>query len=934
MLFTQNESQRLEVLSQYKILDTPPEEIFDGLAQIAANFCETPIALITLIDEKREWLKSKIGVTISEFPRNLAFGSYTILQNDILIIQDTLQDERFATNPFVISNDGFRFYAGVPLVTSNGFALGTLCVIDFIVRNLNVKEQVALQQLARQIIIYLELHRQKTIDESQKTFNLLFSKNPNPMWVFDENNLQFLDVNEAAIVRYGYSRQEFLQMQITDISSSENVSRLLEDLAQKNYSLDLHFCGQCQHRCQDGQIIDVEIFICAIDYENKKARLVNIKDITEQKRLEKNFAEIEAKIREFYQAIPVPLIISRLSDGLILYANPELVKIFSFSLKDFINKKYLLDLYYDLTDLTLLLEVLNRYGFIHNYELKLKKEDGSYFWAIASLQYLTFNNQAAILTILYDITDRKNIETKLQEQNEFLRLIFENIPLMIALINHDGKLQWVNQEWERVLGWKFQDFQNLDLLEALYPNPEYRQYVIKFIQSAQRNWGDFRTQVKSGHSLYTSWTNVKLPNGQLIGIGQDITQRKETEFAFKAQAEREQLIRTVAQRIRQSLNLQDILNTTVQQVRDLLQVERVIVYQFDQNRFGTIMAESVEPGWTVSLGVEIHDTCFQTGAGVEYYQGRKRALANIYQAELTDCHIRLLERFEVKANLVVPILLEVGSQNLGSHLWGLLIAHQCSRFREWEENQLDLLDQVTVQLAIAIQQSTIFEQAQTELIQRQKAEIKLRSALAEKEVLLKEVHHRVKNNLQIVSSLLQLQSHTLTDPEVIKVLRESQNRIDSISLIHKNLYISANIGQIDVGDYIHNLATNLLISYQIVPGRITLETDLDSVSLNLDQAIACGLVINELISNALKHAFPNQQPGTIRIALRNIDNTIEMIIQDNGVGLPDNLDWRNTASLGLSLVYDLVTEQLEGEITLERNRGTVFKIQFPQLTLD
>lgn len=141
-------------------------------------------------------------------------------------------------------------------------------------------------------------------------------------------------------------------------------------------------------------------------------------------------------------------------------------------------------------------------------------------------------------------------------------------------------------------------------------------------------------------------------------------------------------------------------------MRDLLGVDRVVVYQFDPEMIGTIVAESVEPGWTVSLGVQIHDTCFQAGAGVEYYQKRKRAIANIYEAGLTDCHIRLLEQFEVKANLVVPILLQVSSQNPGSHLWGLLIAHQCSGLREWEENQLDLLDQLTVQLAIAIQQLT------------------------------------------------------------------------------------------------------------------------------------------------------------------------------------------------------------------------------------
>jgi len=931
MLFPENESQRLEVLNQYQILDTPPEEIFDELTQLAANLCETPIALISLVDAEREWFKSKIGVTTSEVSRSISFGSYTILQSQILIIPDTLQDERFATNPLVISDQYFRFYAGVPLITSSGFALGSLCVIDFAPRNLSIKEQVALQQLARQVIRYLELYRQKLIDDSQKSFNLLFSKNPNPMWVYDQNNLRFLDVNEAAIVHYGYSREELLQMRVTDICSPKSVPVFLEYLRQ-NHS-NLHFAGQWQHRQKCGQIIDVEIVTHTIDYGSYNARLVNIKDITEHKRIEKTLQESEARFRGVSEAIPVPLIISRVSDGLILYANPELIQTFRFSQEDLVNRKKILDLYHNFDDLQILLEALNQHGSLHNYEIKLKRADGTLFWAIASLQYLNFNGEAAILKVFNDITDRKNAETKLQEQNEFLRIIFESIPLMIALIDVNGKLQWVNQEWESVLGWKFQDFQTCDVLELLYPHPEYRQDVINFIQSAQRVWGDFKTQVRDGRLLDTSWTNIYLANGQIIGIGQDITERKRTELALKTQAEREQLMRTVAQRIRQSLNLQDILNATVQEVRDLLGVDRVLVYQFDSEMIGTIVAESVEPGWTVSLGVKIHDTCFQTGAGVKYYQGRKRAIANIYEAGLTDCHIRLLERFEVKANLVVPILLEVSSQNPGSHLWGLLIAHQCSSFREWEENQLDLLDQLTVQLAIAIQQSSIFEQAKTELAQRQKAQVKLRSALAEKEVLLKEVHHRVKNNLQIVSSLLQLQSYTLKDPEVIKVFRESQNRIESISLIHKNLYTSANIGQIDVADYIHNLAASLLISYQIGTSRIALETNIDSVSLNVDQAIACGLVINELISNSLKHAFPNQQVGTISIALHNISNSIEMTIRDNGIGLPANLDWRNTTSLGLSLVHDLVTEQLEGDITLERNHGTGFKIQFTQLTL-
>ncbi|MBE9007677.1 PAS domain S-box protein [Fortiea sp. LEGE XX443] len=650
--------------------------------------------------------------------------------------------------------------------------------------------------------------------------SFLFTNNPSPIWIYDRDNLKFLNVNEAAICKYGYSKLQFLQMQVINIYPAEYISIFLEILAKNQNNLAFDY--QCRHHCQDGKFIDVEIVTHTIKYQGKNAHLVYIQDITKCKEIEQNLQANEAIFRAIAEAIPIPLMISRSSDGSILHANQEFLTAFRCAPGDVVNCP-VTDIYHEIAESQTLIEELEQKGSLQNYEILLKRGDGTSFWAIASLQYLTFNGEVAILAILSDITERKNTETRLKEKNEFLQSIFAQIPLMINLIDTAGKLLWVNQEWERILGWQIQDFQTRDLLSALYPNPQEHQYVIDFIQSAKRIWGDFRTQVRDGQIIDTSWTNINLPNGQILGIGQDITNRKQTEQALKTQLEREKLMRTVVQRIQQSLNLQDILNTTVQEVRHLLQVERVVVYQFAPDMSGKVVAESVEPGWIKSLGIQIEDTCFQNGAGVNYYQGRKRAIANIYTAGLTDCHIQLLEQFEVKANLVVPILLEVGGDNIGSRLWGLLVAHQCSKPREWEENQLDLLDQLSVPIAIAIQQSSIFQQAQTELAERQKAEMQLRSALAEKEILLKEVHHRVKNNLQIVSSLLQLQSQTLKEPEVIRVFRESQNRIDSISLIHKNLYTAPNIGQLDVVEYILSLATSILISYQIGPERIALE---------------------------------------------------------------------------------------------------------------
>jgi PAS domain S-box-containing protein len=185
--------------------------------------------------------------------------------------------------------------------------------------------------------------------------------------------------------------------------------------------------------------------------------------------------------------------------------------------------------------------------------------------------------------------------------------------------------------------------------------------------------------------------------------------------------EQQQLIATIALRIRQSLKLQEILSVTTTEVRQFLKADRVIVYQFHPDMSGTIVAESVLPGWTEVLGQLIQETYFQQGGATEYCQGRKQVIDDIYQAGLTDCHLQLLEQLEVKANLVVPILVT-------DQLWGLLVAQQCSASRHWQSMELDLLDQLAVQIAIAIQQASTYEQLQTELAQRQRIEETLRQS--------------------------------------------------------------------------------------------------------------------------------------------------------------------------------------------------------------
>lgn len=172
------ESKRAEALAQYQILNTAPEKLFDDLTHLAAYICQTPIAAISLTDNKRQWFKSKVGFGAQEEPRDITFCAYAILQSELLIVQDTLTDERFANNPFVIDNPYIRFYAGAPLINLDGLAVGTLCVLDSVPRDLSIEQQEALQILAFQVVTQLELRRnlkvlERSIAQRQQSEKLL-----------------------------------------------------------------------------------------------------------------------------------------------------------------------------------------------------------------------------------------------------------------------------------------------------------------------------------------------------------------------------------------------------------------------------------------------------------------------------------------------------------------------------------------------------------------------------------------------------------------------------------------------------------------------------------------------------------------------------------------------------------------------------------------
>ena len=214
-----------------------------------------------------------------------------------------------------------------------------------------------------------------------------------------------------------------------------------------------------------------------------------------------------------------------------------------------------------------------------------------------------------------------------------------------------------------------------------------------------------------------------------------------------------------------------------------------------------------------------------------------------------------------------------------------------------------------------------------DITDRKLAEQKISRSLKEKELLLKEIHHRVKNNLQVVSSLLKLQSGYVKDESSLDLLIDSQNRVRSMALVHQKLYQSKDFFFFFFPEYVRQLSEHLINVFKAKSGDVDITVNSEDVNLGIDLAIPCGLILNELISNSLKYAFPGGRKGKINIDFRCVDENYEIVIADNGIGFPKEINYKETKSLGLQLVNTLVG-QIDGNISMENSIGTVFRIKF------
>jgi PAS domain S-box-containing protein len=261
-------------------------------------------------------------------------------------------------------------------------------------------------------------------------------------------------------------------------------------------------------------------------------------------------------------------------------------------------------------------------------------------------------------------------------------------------------------------------------------------------------------------------------------------------------------------------------------------------------------------------------------------------------------------------------LLDANRQPAGIYHWENYNP-KVGRWYECHDNALPWIDGKMVRLEVAV-----------DISNRKQMEEVIKTSLKEKETLLKEIHHRVKNNMQVISSLLNLQVRRCKGEQIKKALMDCQGRIQTMASVHEMLYKSDRLSVIDCQTYISGLANNIFQSYPTKLSRVKVTVDAKGVTLGIHQALPLGLIINELLSNALKYSFPENIPGRIMIFLKLSEKNMEFIFSDNGIGIPENIDWRNTKSLGLRLIVLLAENQLHGTISLNNSKGTCFTLNF------
>ena len=593
-------------------------------------------------------------------------------------------------------------------------------------------------------------------------------------------------------------------------------------------------------------------------------------EIKEHRRTQKALQRAERFARSLVDS-SLDMIIAVDQEGCITEFNPAAVLRFGWEAAEVLGRHSSM-LYAEQRVYEHMQQELDRHGAFAG-EIENVDRDGNTFtvFLAASRQYDASGDLVGSMGVSRDVTAAKRDREALSESEERYRDLFENATDLIQSVDPDGRFHYVNRAWKQAMGYSDEELRSLTLWDVLDPAEEEHCRRIMNDLLDGRSIGMIHTafRAKDGRKVRLEGTSgVRLKNGRVVAtrsIFRDIT------LVEQARAEAE----------RRSAKLSALFKSR-------------------EHMF-----------WTVDRRIAL--TSFNTGySDMVFRLYGKRPEINTDQ-----------ER--PRREFAEPEYHEFWKAKYEEAFHGKAVRFETDRM---DQQGLRVCNEIFLSPVLGPDGGVeeVFGIGH-EITTKKEAGERLLESLHEKEVLLKEVHHRVKNNLQIISSILNLQkAYVGEDPAVQQLLHDSQDRIRSMAFIHESLYQNKNFSGLDLSEYIDGLARNLLMSHSL-HGRVALEMDLRPVDLGLDQAIPCGLILNELISNALKHAFQTTGEGTITISLSLKDDTIGLMVRDDGVGMAEDFDLERDANLGLQLVSTLV-DQLDGSLERTPGPGAGYLITF------
>jgi PAS domain S-box-containing protein len=627
-------------------------------------------------------------------------------------------------------------------------------------------------------------------------------------------------------------------------------------------------------------------------------------------------------------------------------------------------------------------------------EFVLNRKDGSQVTVEIRTHPVTIHRKKLVLGIARDITERKRAETALSVKEERYRELFDNIRSGVAVYevrNNGEDFIYIdsNKTGERLGGDRREDLIGKSVFQA---RPGIRE--LGLAEVFKRVWKTGNAEHFPA-ALYRDGSNsawyenyvYRLPTGEIVAIYDDITERKQSEEAIR---ESEGKFRNYVERAPDGIFIIDDSGRYLEANESACRITGYSIEEIKQMSIQDLLAEE-----SLEEGLNHFRRMIETGAAESCLWHKRKDGTKCYLSvnavklsktrilgfckDITESKKVEEELRESKAlveavveNTPLMIFLKeatdlrfvifnrAGEELLGYDRTALLgrnnldlfppeqAAHFMAKDREVLSRETGILDIPEEPIDTAHQGRRLLHTRKVcirgadgntkyllgiseDITERKQTEDKLKSLLKEKEVLVKEVHHRVKNNFMVLSSLLGLQSQQIEDKTVQAMFMKSKDRIRSMSLIHERLYRSQDLTHIDFSEYIRTLADDLYQSFGADPAQIPLVIQAEKVTLNLDQAIPCGLILNELLSNALKYGFPSgwKGEGRIDVTLRRIsEDEIELAVKDNGIGLPIDCDFRKSTSLGLQIISLLAEEQLAGKLAVDRNEGTGFSVRF------